>query len=725
MAVAQCPQAEQRIAFVHGLLDERERRAFSLHASECALCQTALQSTADDETVTNGAKASAADDSFSTAVDEKRCRQFDQAWAAGTAPKIEDYLPPPGDPHRLGTLEEIVCSDIEFQWKARSRSQSVEPRLVADYCRQFPDLAASARRFRLVKHEFAVRHRHGDRPTAESYRLAHPDLAIDFDTLFRSTKPAASTGHPASIGPYRILGFLGTGGMGVVYEGEDAKLKRHVALKVMKAFGSGPRTGPAKKTSSEWDRFLAEAESLARLQHPNVVQIFEVGEADGMPYFTLELMTGGNLRDQCKGTPLECDAAARMTETLARAVGYLHAHGVVHRDLKPANVLLASDGTPKITDFGLAKILEDQQGQTQTGDILGTPSYMSPEQAAGLVASVGPVSDIYALGAILYELLTGTAPFRGATPVETVRLVLDVEPAPPSRLRPGLPRDLETICLKCLEKDPRRRYANAESLADDLGRFQRREPIMARPVGATERAWKWARRKPAWASLIALAVIATAVVVGGGWAVNLRLSSLLHQVEVKANDHRLGLVRMHTDSGNRKAEGGDGFGALTSHAESLRFSKSNDGTADLQRRRMAMLLRNSPRLAQLWTFAGPIRHVAFHSDGKRLAIACGDGAARIFDIESGKALVPEMRHEGYVSHVAFSKDGKRLLTASYDHSARVWDAESGTTLVDPLRTGGPLHRVAESPDGSKILTCGDGGTALWDRATGKKLEGTF
>jgi serine/threonine protein kinase len=310
----------------------------------------------------------------------------------------------------------------------------------------------------------------------------------------------------APVGPsvpgYDLLGELGKGGMGVVYRARQSKLGRVVALKmILHAEYAGPE---------ERQRFQAEAEAVARLQHRNIVQVFELGEHNGLPFFSLEFCAGGALDRRLAGTPLLAVEAARLVEVLAGAMQAAHARGIVHRDLKPANVLLAEDGTPKITDFGLAKRL-DAAGQTASGAILGTPSYMAPEQASGK-KDVGPAADVYALGAILYEGLTGRPPFRAATALDTVLQVIGQEPVPPGQLQPNTPVDLETICLKCLAKEPGRRYASAGELAAELGRFLRGEPITARPVGRLERTWRWCRRNRGLAA--ALAAVAGSLIAG-------------------------------------------------------------------------------------------------------------------------------------------------------------------------------------------------------------------
>jgi len=282
----------------------------------------------------------------------------------------------------------------------------------------------------------------------------------------RSTAVAPASSAPAALPAlpgYEVLGMLGRGGMGVVYKARQTKLRRLVALKMIRA-GS-------QASAAELARFRTEAEAAARLQHPNVVQIYEVGEYEGLPFLSLEFVEGSSLASRLDGTPLPPRLASHLVEALAGAVHAAHEQGIVHRDLKPANVLLTADGIPKITDFGLAKKLDEATGLTGTGEIMGTPSYMAPEQTGQFVHPVGPATDVYALGAILYELLTGRAVFKGSTPVDTVYQVVHQEPVPPRRLQPKVPRDLETICLKCLEKEPGKRYASALALADDLRHY--------------------------------------------------------------------------------------------------------------------------------------------------------------------------------------------------------------------------------------------------------------
>ncbi len=343
---------------------------------------------------------------------------------------------------------------------------------------------------------------------------------------------ASAVVPPLELAGYEILGELGAGGMGVVYKARQVGLNRLVALKMI-------RTG-AGASGAEVARFQAEAEAVARLRHPNIVTIYEVGQVRGQPFFSLELVDGGSLGRQLASAALPPAQAARLVQTLARAVQAAHEAGVVHRDLKPANILLTADGTPKITDFGLAKFLGSDSGWTHSGAILGTPSYMAPEQAQGegRGGGVGPAADIWALGAILYEALTGRPPFRGPSVLETLDQVRTQEPVAPVRLQPKTPRDLETITLKCLQKEPGRRYASAGELADDLGRFLTGQPIRARPVGAAERLHKWVRRKPALASLLGLSGLLLIALVAGGLVYQFRLQAALQRAEAKEAEAR-------------------------------------------------------------------------------------------------------------------------------------------------------------------------------------------
>jgi tetratricopeptide (TPR) repeat protein/tRNA A-37 threonylcarbamoyl transferase component Bud32 len=329
-------------------------------------------------------------------------------------------------------------------------------------------------------------------------------------SLLQSLAPVslASSATTPWLPGYEVLGELGRGGMGVVYKARDKKLNRLVALKLI---ATGPGADPDARR-----RFQREAEAMASLQHPNIVQVHEIGQIEGTPFCVLEFLDGGSLLGRLVQAPVSAREAAALLEVVARAVHHAHQRGILHRDLKPANILLTADGTPKVGDFGLAKRLGADGEQSQTNAILGTPSFMAPEQARGDSAAIGPAADVYGLGAVLYDALTGRPPFRGESTADTLYQLVTEDPIPPRRIDRRVPRDLETICLKCLEKDPRRRYASAWALADDLRRALDGEPIRARSVGVVERGVKWARRRPAAAALIALAVMTANGALGSG-----------------------------------------------------------------------------------------------------------------------------------------------------------------------------------------------------------------
>jgi len=372
------------------------------------------------------------------------------------------------------------------------------------------------------------------------------DLEADDDSYLLEDRGPVD-GRPVNvIANYEILGVLGRGAVGVVYKARQIGLNRLVALKMLLA---GSHAG-----QRELMRFRTEAEAVARLRHPNIVQVYEVGEHDGLPFFSLEFIEGGSLHQKMGGKPLPPREAAEMVEALARAMHYAHERNIIHRDLKPANILISSDGVPKITDFGLAKRLEqnDESSKTRTGTLMGTPSYMSPEQAAGRTYDIGPLSDQYALGAILYEALTGRPPFLGATLLETIQQVRTQEPVRPTLLQPTTPHDLEVICLKSLQKEQSKRYANAKEMADDLRRFRNGEPIRARPVSLLERSWRWCRRNRRLAVLYAAVSILLLM---------LALSGVLHSVRSLREQQAIARVRVRVDErmdlAARAISGGD------------------------------------------------------------------------------------------------------------------------------------------------------------------------
>jgi serine/threonine protein kinase len=436
------------------------------------------------------------------------CLSFELAWKSGQRPRVRDYLSGVAGPLRAPLVRELVALDVAYR-----RRLGEQPGF-GDYMMELPG-EEEAVRAAFETDTPAASAAAGDVPTrVRAPQVPHgPTQSATFDT----DKAPDSREAPAIKG-YEILGELGKGGMGIVYKARQLALNRIVALKMIRVDAHAGEHIRA--------RFRTEAEAVARVQHANIVQIYEVGEQDGRPFFSMEFVEGGSLASHLDGQPLPAAEAAHLLETLARAMQHAHDRGIIHRDLKPGNVLLSfsreppasatitlaggsrlHEIVPKITDFGLAKLVDVEQGQTQSGEMIGTPGYMAPEQVASKPRGIGPAADVWALGAILYELLTGRPPFRAATALDTVFLVLSEEPTPPRRLRSNVPRDLETICLKCLEKERSRRYASAAALADDLHRFLAGEPVQARPVGLLTRLARRIRRHPARAAACGLALL--------------------------------------------------------------------------------------------------------------------------------------------------------------------------------------------------------------------------
>src|SRR5213595_1073597 len=329
----------------------------------------------------------------------------------------------------------------------------------------------------------------------------------------KATRAAELLGE---LGDYELLEEIGRGGQGVVFRARQKSLNRTVALKVI-SLGQW-------ESKAHLKRFRLEAEAAAKLEHPGIVPIHEVGERDGSCYFSMKFVEGGQLDEVARREPMSIRQAVELIAKIARTVHYAHEHGILHRDIKPGNILLDQKGEPHLTDFGLARLVESESTVTRTMEVLGTPSYMAPEQAVGNNAAISSVTDVYGLGAVLYQLLTGQPPFAGGTTYETVKLLLETEPRPPRQLNPKIDRDLSTICLKCLEKDPQRRYSSALALAEDLEHWLKHEPIRAHRAGIFSRGRKWVRRKPGIAALITSLIALAAAI---GW--NVWKSELIHR----------------------------------------------------------------------------------------------------------------------------------------------------------------------------------------------------
>ncbi len=443
-------------------------------------------------------------------MDKALVESFVLDWQQGRCPRIEDRIANIQGSAKVSSFEKLLFAEV------RHRRTVGETPSASEYVARFPTMEEAVRKLLGNEVDGLQSTLNKSRSDQETGRGVLPDQASDpFDATLAmpATKPVVGPRSGSVPGESRIRSFsltvpgheiereLGRGGMGVVYLARQTRLKRHVALKVIRGIdGAAPE---------DLERFRAEAEAVAALQHPNIVQIFEVGEHEGGPFCTLEFVDGGSLAAQLKNKPLTASEAAVLVETLARAVHYAHQKGIVHRDLKPANVLVASDGTPKITDFGLAKRIDiADSGLTRTGAVVGTPAYMAPEQAMGETKEIGPSVDIYALGAILYELLTGRPPFIGATVMETLQKALTADPVPPSAIAATAPRDLETVCLKCLAKRPEARYSSALALAQDVERFIAGEPILARREGIIQKAWRKTRKRAAMVGAVSVALVA-------------------------------------------------------------------------------------------------------------------------------------------------------------------------------------------------------------------------
>jgi WD40 repeat protein len=661
-------------------------------------------------------------------LDEQRAR-----WERGDEAPVEDFLRQypklQADPE---ALVDLIYQEVLLQ-QEHGRALSL-----SDCVRRFPQCEAH------LKAQFAMHE------VLQSSRC--------MDSLLTPGPLPVGSDWPA-VPSYELRRELGKGGMGVVYLAEDLALKRPVAIKLI-------RNGPGARRK-DLARFRTEAEAVARLHHPNLAQVYGVGEHRDAPYLVLEYVEGGSLERLLNGTAQPPRDAACLVETLARAVHHAHERGVVHRDLKPANILLCrkaearhpspddqprlSDFDPKVSDFGLAKFLASGVGVTSTGAVLGTPGYMPPEQIRGEADGIGPATDVYALGALLYELLTGRLPFQGASAAEILLRALAEEPLPPRRIEPRVPRDLETICLKCLEIRPGQRYASARALAADLARFLAGEPVAARPAGGLERARKWARRRPAVAALAAAVVAVTAVAfatITAQWraaegarrkaeeaqrdaeAATLRADAArAKEAQERQRYQRLSLD-LAVDQGRQLCEEGEGGRGLLHLARCLGWARESQ--VDWQpviRGNLSAWTESLCTLRECLPHRGLVLAAAWSPDGRLVLTGCADGQAQCWDATTGEPAGAALPHPARVNAVAFSPDGRQFATTTGDPRCPtgglwLWDAVSRRLLAGPLAHPGPVWAAAFSPDGRAVVTgCADpatggGSVRVWDAATG-------
>jgi WD40 repeat protein len=622
----------------------------------------------------------------------------------------------------------------------------------------------------------------GQAPPRQEFFNRHPQFATELADFFadqdqttacvaplRNIGPAGATLlKNASFGDYEVLEEIARGGMGVVFRARQVSLNRPVALKMILA---GHLASPA-----DVQRFQAEARMGAQLNHPHIVPIHEVGEHQGQHYFSMKLMEGGSLAGQIGDGRWKMDGpeqqrrAARLIATVARAVEHAHQRGLLHRDLKPGNILFDLEGRAHVADFGLSKRVEPaaEAGQAQgasptvSGTVVGTPSYMAPEQAAAL-RTVTTAADVYGLGAILYELLAGRVPFQATTPLATLREVISTEPPRPRGLNPRIDRDLETIALKCLEKEPRKRYVSAAALAEDLERWLAREPIHARPAGPLERAAKWARRRPASAALCGLLasffLLGLGALVWGWQAAEEARRNQTIRADQEAEEKRAATVRANQEARDKRRLAVKLYFKNIALAR-LEFADNNLGRAnellaecdaDLRGWEWHFLDRYfHPDSLTLRQHTAAVVSLAFSADGERLASVSSPlqnrhvyragrrnpttsslhgtaGALRIFRTSDGRELLRIDPKANLVFCVALSPDGKSVACSGGTHSEtgfiKVFDATSGGELFSITGHRGPVRSIAYSPDGQRLASASDDGTAkLWDARSGKLLR---
>ncbi len=567
-----------------------------------------------------------------------------------------------------------------------------------------------------------------------------PEATIDGPMAPRDLERGASVRY---FGDYVILEELGRGGMGVVYKARQVSLNRPVALKMIKA--------GVLADDAELRRFQNEAEAVALLDHPSILPIYEIGEHDGQRYFSMKLIDGSNLAEQLASFQDDPLASVALVIKAADAIQHAHMRGILHRDLKPANILIDAQGHPHITDFGLAKLMESDVELTASGAIMGTPSYMSPEQAAGRRGAMTLATDVYGLGAILYALLTGKAPFGADSVIETLDAVRNRPPERPTKCNAKVPRDLELVCLKCLEKNPADRYPTAGALADDLRHWAAGEPVSVRAAGAVERVAKWARRKPSLAAAYTFGLLT--VLLGGlggaavwqwraaAWARDAASTARDNEATARAAAETARDGEATARAAAEKAREGEAAARETlvrvDYGRTMEVALQEWLAGDPAATRGLIESTRADLRGWEWRYVHHLCHsdlltlkghtsglgsASYSTDGSRILTASADGTAKVWDAQTGTELLTLKGHFGGVLWASFSPDGSRIVTSSGDGRAKVWDTKTGTELLTLEGHTGPVSSASFSPDGSRVLTAGQDGTAkVWDAKTGTEL----